>query len=113
MPRQRDIYLAPFPFSDEDAEKLRPVLVITNTILNAGGQDVIVMAITSNLDPVNAGLEFNSASLEEGTLPRPSRILPLKVYTVAQKRLGRYFGRLSSETFRDVLALLDAALQPL
>jgi mRNA-degrading endonuclease toxin of MazEF toxin-antitoxin module len=112
MPRQRDIYLAPFPYSDVDAEKRRPVLVISNSIHNAGGSDLIVMAITSNLSAANNGIDISTDLLDEGSLPVASRILPLKIYAIAQSRLEKYVGRLNPDPFGLAIQALNEAICP-
>ena len=63
MPNQGEVYLAPFPFSDEPVEKKRPVLIISNSVFNAQGSDVIVMAMTSNLDDPLPGVELTRIRL--------------------------------------------------
>jgi mRNA-degrading endonuclease toxin of MazEF toxin-antitoxin module len=111
MPNQREILLAPFPFSDEDAEKQRPVLVISNSVFNAGAEDVIVMAITSNLTTPLPGINIQTSYVEHGKLPRVSRILPAKVYSVAQSRIRKFVCRLAPEPFAAALAMLQKALE--
>lgn len=113
MPRQRDIFLAPFPFSDEATEKQRPILIISNSVFNAAGSDVIAMAITSNLNAATTGIDIGLDSVEDGALPAPSRILPLKVYSISQDRLGRYYCRLASPPFRLAIDKLVEALATL
>jgi mRNA-degrading endonuclease toxin of MazEF toxin-antitoxin module len=107
MPNQRDIYLAPFPFSDEDTEKKRPVLVISNSVFNARGGDVLVMAITSNLHASVEGIEISRNDVDGGTLAVASLIVPSKLYSVHQQRLGRYFCRLKTTSFTRAIAALE------
>jgi mRNA-degrading endonuclease toxin of MazEF toxin-antitoxin module len=44
-----DVVLVGFVFSDESAQKLRPVLVISSSAYNRGRKEVVVAAITSNV----------------------------------------------------------------
>lgn len=106
MPRQREICLAPFPFSDEDSEKQRPVLVISNSVFNAAGEDALVMAITSNLGSPLEGVNIDSKDMDSGLLKLPSRILPTKVYSVSQARIRKTLCRLESARFREALDIL-------
>jgi mRNA-degrading endonuclease toxin of MazEF toxin-antitoxin module len=106
MPNQRDVFLAPFPFSDEETEKQRPVLIISSSVNNASGADVIVMAITSNLGANSTGIRIDAGSCETGTLPAPSLILPLKVYSVAQERIGRFYCRVANAPFNQAIEAL-------
>jgi mRNA interferase MazF len=107
MPNQRDVFLAPFPFSDEAAEKKRPVLVFSSSIFNSRSQDVLIMAITSNLSQAGAGIDITGADLEAGSLPVASRILPHKIYTLAQSRLEKFYCRLHVGTFAKVISVLE------
>ncbi|MCL2284885.1 MAG: type II toxin-antitoxin system PemK/MazF family toxin [Firmicutes bacterium] len=47
---QGDILLIPIPFTDLSTSKKRPVLVLSNSDYNKTADDLIVAAITSNLD---------------------------------------------------------------
>lgn len=55
MLKQRDIVLIPVPFTDLTANKRRPVLVLSSTEFNATEEDIIVAAITSNLERTTRG----------------------------------------------------------
>jgi len=50
MHNQGDILLIPIPFSDLTSSKRRPVLVLSNDKYNSITNDIIVAAITSNID---------------------------------------------------------------
>jgi mRNA interferase MazF len=49
MYKHGEIVLIPVPFSDLSSVKKRPVLIISNTSHNKTRNDIIVVAITSNL----------------------------------------------------------------
>ena len=82
-------------------------------MFNASGADVIVMAITSNLDVKLAGVKIDETSTEVGSIPAPSLILPCKVYSVAQSRIGKFFCRLKMEPFQRSVEMLQEAFRPL
>ncbi|MDI6767018.1 MAG: type II toxin-antitoxin system PemK/MazF family toxin [Bacteroidota bacterium] len=48
---QREIWLCPFPFSDLSGRKVRPVIVLSNDSYNSKGDDVVVCALTSSVEP--------------------------------------------------------------
>lgn len=50
MYNQGDILLIPIPFSDLTSNKKRPVLVISKSEYNNKTEDLVVVAITSNLE---------------------------------------------------------------
>jgi mRNA interferase MazF len=50
MLNQGEIVLVPVPFTDLKSQRRRPVIVISNDRYNAISPDMIVVAMTSNLD---------------------------------------------------------------
>ena len=57
--KQKDIVLTKFPFSNLTDFKVRPVLVLSKNSYNRKYADVIVCAITSNLEESDYGLTIN------------------------------------------------------
>ncbi|MEZ5336726.1 MAG: type II toxin-antitoxin system PemK/MazF family toxin [bacterium] len=106
MPRQRDICLAPFPFSDEDSEKKRPVLVISNSVFNSAHADVLVMAITSNMMASMDGIAIDSSDMDQGSLKVRSLILPCKIYALSSSRIERVVCWLGRQKFLQALEIL-------
>ncbi|QLH09442.1 type II toxin-antitoxin system PemK/MazF family toxin [Candidatus Nitrosotenuis sp. DW1] len=45
---QRDVVLAPFPFSDLSQSKFRPAIIMSNNNYNRKFQDFIAIPLTSN-----------------------------------------------------------------
>ncbi len=107
-PKQRDILLIPVPFTDLSSAKRRPVLVLSSDAHNTTSSDVMVAAITSNLD--GTGVVINSEDMETGTLPRQSRVLPGKIYTLSKGMIVKRYGRLNTERFQQVVEALDSIL---
>ena len=52
--RRGDIILVPFPFTDLSSSKRRPALVVSPDDFNGRLQDLVVIAITSQLTDDNA-----------------------------------------------------------
>src|SRR3989344_4012327 len=71
---QRDIVLLPFPFSDQTGLKVRPALIISNDNFNKTGEDVIVCAVTSNIEKSKHTLLIDQKDLESGYLHQQSAI---------------------------------------
>jgi len=72
--KQKDIVLTKFPFSNLTDFKVRPVLVLSKNSYNRKYADVIVCAITSNLEESDYGLTITTESLEEGHLKMASKV---------------------------------------
>ena len=111
MFKQRDILLIPLPFTDLSATKQRPVVVISNDDYNSKTEDVVVMAITSNIEHLEYELPITTANLEIGTLPKPSCIRADKIYTLAQSIVAKTFGRINRQTFEQIWPLLERLTQ--
>ena len=82
MYKRGEIVLVPVPFSDLSAVKKRPVLVISNTAYNCINRDIIVVAITSNLQ--QNGIVIDEDDIIVGQLPKISLIRSDKIYTLEQ-----------------------------
>lgn len=94
-----DVLLVPFPFTDQTGTKKRPAVVVNSPIYNQRHNDVILMAITSQVrKPLNFGeleiIEWNKAGLL-----KPSVIKPVFT-TVEEKIIFKKLGSLdvSDET---------------
>ena len=56
--RRGDIVLVPFPFTDFTALKQRPAVVISSDKFNASRDDVILIALTSQIDAASKGNNY-------------------------------------------------------
>lgn len=89
MYKQGDIGLIPVPFTDLKKQKQRPVLVISSDSYNQLTEDIVVLAITSQLKDLDYSVIIESKDLTEGELKVTSEIRADKVYTLS-KRLFSY-----------------------
>ncbi len=103
IPKQRDILLIPIPFTDLQAVKRRPVVVLSNDLYNRACEDVIIAAITSNIRNTQYGITFNKEDLLEGNIQRTSQIRIDKIYTLNKKIILRRFGVLKQDKYKDVV----------
>ena len=94
-----DLVLIPFPFSDLQSAKKRPVLVLTSPDQHA---DFIGLAITS-VDQQSAALQIGSIHLIQGTLPKSCWIRFDKVFTLSESSIVKTFGAVSPQTMQAVL----------
>ncbi|WP_227002725.1 type II toxin-antitoxin system PemK/MazF family toxin [Salicibibacter kimchii] len=111
MLEQGDIVLIPVPFTDLSSRKRRPVLILSNNQYNLESKDVLVAAITSNIQENEQAITISNQDLIDGYLKRMSNVRTDKIYTLAQDIVIKKFGRLNREVFqqavRDIHKLLS------
>lgn len=110
MPEQADIVLIPFPFSDLQSTKTRPVLVVSCDEYNRGSIDFLGMAITSNLTVRAHGLLLRQKDLQDGNLKVDSMVRADKIYSLNRDLIRRKFGSVSTRFLARVLQGLDKVL---
>jgi len=101
MYKRGEIVLIPVPFSDLSSVKRRPVLVISKTSHNFSNSDIIVIAITSNLQ--QNGIVIETKDLITGELPKTSVIRCDKIYTLEQRIVIKKIGTVSDNILKAVI----------
>lgn len=94
-----DLVLIPFPYSDLQSTKRRPVMVLTSPDRH---DDFIALAITS-IEQQQAALQIGAASLIAGALPKPCWVRFDKVFTLSERNIVKTFGTVSAKTMQAVL----------
>ena len=113
MHSQGDILLIPLPFTDLSSHKKRPVLVLSKQSYNDVVDDLIVAAITSNLDIKPYTVLFTNSDMLDGTLIVDSCVRVDKIYTISQSLVIRRFGKVKPEIIEKVKEkLLKNAISP-
>ena len=102
MYRQGDILLIPIPYSDLTSNKKRPVLVLSNDEYNTKTEDIIVVAITSNITSKEYSILISNKDLQEGNLQVNSCIRVDKIYTLSQSIVIKKFGAVKPEIINNV-----------
>ena len=88
------------PVVGSEQGKARPALIIQNDIGNLYSPVLIVAAITSGKDArYDVQVEVKAP---EGGLHQNSLVLLNQIRTIDKQRLGRYWGRLSTQTMQRV-----------
>lgn len=82
--KQREMVLIPIPFSDLKSKKRRPVIVISNNAYNQKTEDIVVVAVTSNIEKKDYTFLITQNDMEEGNLPKDSMIRVDKIYSLSQ-----------------------------
>jgi mRNA interferase MazF len=93
MLRQRDIVLIPIPFTDLTSQKKRPAVIISSDSYNESNEDVIVVALTSNIEQREFSIILNNEDLENGVLKVTSMIRVDKIYTLNNSIIIKTLGR--------------------
>jgi mRNA interferase MazF len=102
----------PFPFTDLTSVKTRPALVLSSAAFNRSGRDVVVCAMTSNVQDSGHSVLLADGDLSAGRLPKPTRVKCGKVATLAQELVRRRWGRLTPRAMRQVWNEVGTVLEP-
>lgn len=81
--KQGDIVLIPFPYTNLQASKVRPVLVFSNHKLNKGG-DFLGMAISTTNRKKLAPIKLSNIDMAQGKIIESSFLYPHKIYLLEQ-----------------------------
>ena len=103
--KRGDIILVPFPFTDLSSSKRRPALVISPESFNDRMQDLVVVAITSQLTDQDAVLVEQSDCVD-GTLPKTSVVKLAKLFTIHSTLVLKKICALRAEKLETVLGEL-------
>ena len=107
---QGDILLVPLPFTDLSSQKRRPVLVLSKDDYNNVVDDLIVAAITSNIDTKPFIVQLTNDDMADGKLKTASCIRADKIYTLSQDIVVKRFGKVKTEIFENTKAKLLAII---
>lgn len=111
MYKQGDILLIPIPFSDLTSSKKRPVLVLSNYQYNCKTEDIVVAAITSNLESKEYSIQFTNNDLMEGMLKVTSCIRTDKIYTLSKYIVIKKFGCVNKDIINKVKLKINDLLK--
>ena len=104
-----DVMLVPFPFTDQTSSKKRPAVVVSSDDYNRIRFDLILVAVTSQLNPATDFGELVITAWQMGGLIKPSVIKP--VLTTIEKRLViRKLRQLQEDDRKQLLNLLQIVL---
>lgn len=106
MIAQREVYLMPFPFSDQSGTKVRPALILSKDTFNTKSRDVIVCGITSNLSKDFYSVQIEPKDLEEGRI-ETSVVKVESLAKVEQQLLVKKIAKLNSAKFNQIIKILN------
>ncbi|MEH7436731.1 type II toxin-antitoxin system PemK/MazF family toxin, partial [Neobacillus drentensis] len=110
MYSQCDIVLIPVPFSDLSSKNQRPVLIISNNHYNNLTEDIVVVAITSQLKDLDYSVILDTEDLTEGELKVTSAIRADKVYSLSKNLIAKKFGHVKQEVLENVRLKINALI---
>ncbi|MBI5051489.1 type II toxin-antitoxin system PemK/MazF family toxin [Candidatus Micrarchaeota archaeon] len=96
---QREVVWVKVQYSNLAEEKERPALIISNDSYNSKNLDLIVCAITSNLEEREHSVVISNSDFEKGGLPIKSKIRADKIVQVEKKMVSGKIGELNTKTF--------------
>ena len=99
-----DVVAVPFPFTDRDATKRRPALVISNESFNRQHNQIVLAMITTATDNVWPS-DVPLTNWQKAGLKVACRFR-LKLFTLDQNLVLKTIGHLSSKDVKSVQAIL-------
>ena len=79
-----NVILVPFPFSNQTTAKKRPAVIISSNAYNSTSSDIVIMAITSQIEKTFAVGESLIWDWRDAGLLKPSAIKPA-ISTIEQR----------------------------
>ena len=110
LPKQFDIVVVPFPYSDQLAEKRRPALVVSSNAFNKKHGLLWVVMITSATNPAKPDDIVVAANTKTG-LPVASLIRVSKIATIEPERVVRVTGKIDSDAAKLVKKFVKLSLE--
>ena len=97
--KQQDIVWVKLPFSSLEESKIRPAVIVSNDEYNKRSNDVILCAITSNLEEKRYSVIIDSKNLTEGKMPVKSRIRADKIMQIEKNLVIKTFAKLENKAY--------------
>lgn len=101
--KQKDIVWVKVPYSNFEESKPRPALIISNNEYNEKNLDVLICAITSNLEKRSYSLVISNEDMEHGTIPITSKIKADKIMQIEKNQIREKIATLNNKTFDSVI----------
>ena len=104
-----DVVLVPFPFTDLSTTKVRPAVVVSGALYQASEPDLILGALTSNIDAAIGPFDYVPRDWQRAGLRLPSAFKPV-LCTLDPARVVFQVGALTEADWRQVERRLRRAL---
>lgn len=106
MTEQRDLVLLAYPFSNLEAAKVRPAVVISNNAYNRRFQDMIVVPLTTNLNLREHSIRLTQERLESGQLIKESMIKAGRIMSIKQDLTRKIIGKVRRDVLAEIVKVL-------
>ena len=107
--KRGDVLLVPFPFSDLNATKVRPAIVISGSAYQRSEPDVMLAAITSNVSAATGRFDFALKDWKGAGLKFPSAFKPV-LFTLDPARVLHRVGAVAKADLIEIDRRLKDAL---
>jgi mRNA interferase MazF len=107
---QGEILLISFPFSDLTTAKQRPVLVLSKKNHNDSSNDFICCGMTSNLENKSYSILLDRSDIQQGSIPKTSRIKFNKIFTLEKSLVIKKLGKVDHKKLKQVQKALSELL---
>ena len=105
-----DIVVVPFPFTDQNIDKKRPALVLSDyDVFNKLTGNCVLAMITSAKNP-DWPLDTNIGSIKKAGLPSPSKVR-MKLFTLDNRFIIKKIGALSAKDQKAVKKSLQELMR--
>jgi mRNA interferase MazF len=108
--KQQELAWIKIPFSDFSQTKIRPALVISNNDYNSKCEDIVICAVTSNLQKAAYSISLEQKDLVSGSLQIESRIKADKIMQIDKKLAIRAFAKINEKKFDETIAEIKKLL---
>ena len=102
-----DIVRVAFPFADSEGHKERPAVIVSSAMYHLHRPDVMVVALSGRLTPLEPLGEYLLADWQSAGLQKPSRIKAV-IATVKSDRIIGKIGHLSTRDETRMVILLTS-----
>ena len=110
MVRQRELILISYPFSEFNASKVRPAVVVSNDRYNQEFDDVIVVPVTTNLSLRKHVVRLSDSELEHGHLITESVIKVDRILSMNQKLVRKSIGSVKKDVLVRIRSIITELL---
>lgn len=99
---QKEIVLLAYPFSNLEATKVRPALIISNNQFNKKSKDCIMVPLTTIIKDEPYSIIVEKKDLSYGKLLKKSRIRADKLFSIEKNLITMKIGTLKDNIFEKV-----------